>query len=155
MKYFALTASALALFFSCQNTPQPAQPSVTPSQTSSSDGAHIPADFLEFYEKFHSDSLYQMAHIVWPLQGLTSEAIDSTHNRRKEVYWQKADWRMHRKIDLSSGDFKSERQMLGDFLIVERISYAAADYGLERRFAKSGAGGEWELIYYADMQETR
>ena len=28
-----------------------------------------PEDFLKFYDQFHTDSVYQMAHIQWPLAG--------------------------------------------------------------------------------------
>jgi len=37
-------------------------------------------------------------------------------------------------------------------MVIERISFVAANYALERRFYLN-ENGEWELIYYADMQE--
>ncbi len=124
-----------------------------PDQTSQVSEAQLPADFLAFYDKFHADSQFQVEHIAWPLQGLTSEPIDSTHSRSKSVFWEKQNWHMHRPVDFASGDYKRKWEMIGDILIIERISYAAANYGLERRFARRDDGA-WELIYYADMQEV-
>lgn len=41
--------------------------------------ARLPADFVEFYRRFHSDSLYQIEHINWPLAGKQARQIDSGH----------------------------------------------------------------------------
>jgi len=121
-------------------------------QTTQVQGDQLPADFNEFYEKFHADSLYQVAHISWPLQGLTTVQLDSSRQEKQAIYWEKTEWRMHRPVNFSSGEFQRKLQVLGDELVVEHISYAAANFGLERRFVRSSQG-EWELIYYADMQE--
>lgn len=113
--------------------------------------SELPADFAVFYQKFHQDSLYQVAHIVWPLQGQTGVQVDSTHSEKRPTQWQKETWRMHRAVDFSDGDFIQEWTPMSETLLIERIRTKGANYALERRFAKSGA--EWELIYYADMQE--
>lgn len=133
-------------FFACKNKPKEAE-QVT--QTS----AQLPQDFLDFYEKFHRDSLYQVAHIIWPLQGDTDERVDSTHFQKKNTVWQQADWRMQ-KLDFNRSDYIFDRQMLGEVLIIERIRPRTANYGIERRFAKQ-ADGEWSLIYYSDLQELK
>lgn len=112
----------------------------------------LPADFNSFYEKFHTDSLYQMAHIAWPLQGDKSEQVDSTHYNKANTVWQQSSWRMHRPVDYGSGDYKRQIQTLGDGLVIEYILITAGGYGIERRFAKQ-PDGEWNLIYYSDMQE--
>ncbi|MBL7797874.1 MAG: hypothetical protein JNJ90_15375 [Saprospiraceae bacterium] len=142
------------LFAACRG--RNASSSNTPAQsdqTTQVQGDQLPPDFNEFYEKFHADSLYQVAHISWPLQGLTTVQLDSTRQEKQAIYWEKANWRMHRPVNFSSGEFQRKLQVLGDELVVEHISYAAANFGLERRFVRSNQG-EWELIYYADMQET-
>jgi hypothetical protein len=113
--------------------------------------SELPADFVVFYQKFHEDSLFQMAHIVWPLQGQTGVQIDSTHSEKRPTQWQKESWRMHRAVDFSKGDFSQEWTSMSETLLIERIRTKGANYALERRFAKSG--DVWELIYYADMQE--
>jgi hypothetical protein len=116
--------------------------------------AQLPAGFAEFYEKFHQDSLYQIAHISWPLSGETSVQEDSLTSRRVPTNWQKEQWRMHQPIDLSTGEFKRSFIPMGDDIVVEKIRYANAGFGLERRFTRR-SDGEWELIYYADMSEVR
>ena len=116
--------------------------------------AQLPAGFAEFYEKFHQDSLYQMAHISWPLSGETSVEVDSLTSHRVNTNWQKEQWRMHQPIDFSSGDFKRSFIPMGDDIVVEKIRYTNAGFGLERRFTRR-SDGEWELIYYADMSEVR
>lgn len=114
--------------------------------------AEAPADFQVFYEKFHADSLFQIAHISWPLSGETAVQRDSTAIEKKATTWMLENWRMHRPVDFSTGEFKREWQPLGDAMIIERIRYKAANFGLERRFAKQN-NGDWELIYYSDMHE--
>lgn len=114
--------------------------------------AELPADFNAFYEKFHTDSLYQMSHISWPLQGDRSRQVDSTHYQKTDATWEQSNWTMHHPVDYSSGDFKRQVQTLGDGLVVEYILITAGGYGIERRFAKQ-PDGEWNLIYYSDMQE--
>ncbi|MEQ1747684.1 MAG: DUF4348 domain-containing protein [Saprospiraceae bacterium] len=122
-------------------------------QTASAQSDQVPADFSDFYQKFHTDSLYQIAHISWPLQGMTTVSKDSSQQEQQGIYWEKATWTMHRPVNFASGEFKRTLQVLGNELVVEQISYAAASYGLERRFVRS-ENGEWELIYYADMHQT-
>ena len=144
MRSIALALFTLLLFPACKNQPKEAD-QVT--QTT----VQVPQDFLDFYEKFHHDSAYQIAHIVWPLQGDTDEQIDSTHFQKKTTEWQPAGWRMQR-MDFDRNDYIFDRSMLGELLVIERIRAKSANYGIERRFAKQG-NGEWALIYYSDLQE--
>lgn len=153
MSRIALLFISFLLFAACRgknvsSSNVPAQS----DQTTQVQGDQLPADFNEFYEKFHADSQYQVAHISWPLQGLTTVQLDSSRQEKQAIYWEKTEWRMHRPVNFSSGEFQRRLQVLGDELVVEHISYAAANFGLERRFVRSSQG-EWELIYYADMQE--
>jgi len=146
MRFFPLMLSGAALFLACKNQPKEAGQA---TQTT----VQLPQDFLAFYEKFHQDSLYQMEHITWPLQGDTDEQVDSVHYQKKNALWQPDDWHIQ-KMDFNRNDYIIEYQMLGDVLIIERIRPKTANFGLERRFAKQG-GGEWALIYYSDLQELR
>ena len=149
-----LFSFALLSLFACQNQgPSSSNTPTQAEQTTQAAEVKLPADFLEFYQKFHGDSLYQIAHISWPLQGDAAVAVDSTHMVKKPAVWEPKDWTMHRPIDFSTSEFKRTWDVLSDELIIERISYAAANYGLERRFVRQ-FDGEWELIYYSDMQET-
>ena len=38
----------------------------------SPEGTSLPDDFQTFYDKFHTDSVFQMSHIIFPLQGQPS-----------------------------------------------------------------------------------
>ena len=139
--------------FACNRQPQ--QTGNTPSQADQTGtlpaSETLPSGFLTFYEKFHADSLYQMSHINWPLQGDKSVPVDSTTLQLQEVYWEARNWRMHRaNFDLN--DYRIERQTIGDIMVVERVMAKAVNYGIERRFAKQ-PDGEWALIFYSDMRE--
>ena len=135
------------LFPACQNQPQTGSQPESVTQTT----VPLPKDFLDFYEKFHRDSQYQVEHIVWPLQGDASEQIDSTHYKKVGAQWSPEAWRMQR-LNYNPNDYHRDVQMLGDVLVIERIRAKAANYGIERRFARQSEG-EWALIYYSDMQE--
>lgn len=146
MRLSLLLFSVAALFFACKNHPKEQEQMI---QTA----VPLPQDFLDFYEKFHSDSLYQVAHIIWPLQGDTDEQVDSLHFQKKNTRWEQDKWRMQ-KMDFNRNDYVFDRQMLSDMLVIERIRPKTVNYGIERRFAKQG-DGEWALIYYSDLQEIR
>lgn len=147
MKLFPVVLCVIVAFAACK------QPSSTPQAESvATSDTPLPADFAAFYDKFHTDSVYQMTHIAWPLQGDKSEQVDSTHYEKKEIAWQQSNWKMHRPVDYSSGDYKRQIQVLGDGLLVEYIMITAGGFGVERRFAKQ-PDGEWNLIFYSDIQE--
>lgn len=146
MKYFPSVFVAIALLSACKNQPQTG---MKPDEVKTT--VQLPQDFLAFYDKFHHDSLYQLEHVVWPLQGDTSEQVDSTHYKKVPVRWQPGSWHMQR-LDYNPNDYLREVQMLGDVLIIEHIRAKSANYGIERRFAKQ-PDDEWALIYYSDMQE--
>jgi len=54
----------------------------------------IPDDFPDFYTKFHTDSVFQMEHIVFPLEG--TPAGDK---------WQRDDWVIHKPIQGRPGEY--------------------------------------------------
>lgn len=154
MKHLALATLALTLFFACKNKPAegnatlPAQPAETTQSN-----AQIPSDFPGFYAQFHSDSLYQLAHIHWPLSGKFAKQVDSSHVDLQSIKWQPETWRMQHAVDFSKGEFVQELEPLGDVMVIERIRTPGSEFSLERRFAKR-ADNEWELIYYKDMYES-
>lgn len=125
MKYCLLCLS-VCLMMSCKQA--------APSNPPVEEIVEIPEDFVPFYQAFHSDSLYQMEHILFPLKGQS----DSTQ-------WSQADWVMHHPIDNSSGEF---RRSLDNFqgIIIETITHDKGLFNMVRRFAK--LGDDWHLIYY-------
>ena len=140
MNYFRVFLLLTTLGFlqtACQDTQ-------SPLQEVEETAAELP-DFETFYQQFHADSLYQMAHIQFPLQGVSSRPEDHGTGFR----WEKEDWRMHRNFSASSG-FRSAFIPLGDDLVIENIVHQNGQYGMERRFSRLG-GNEWYLIYYAAL----
>ena len=137
-------ASCLALsVFSCRNQGEPAAHEQFPAQY---------RDFAGFYERFHQDSLYQMEHIVFPLEGLPREA-DSATIASGTFRWQKDSWRMQRGFDLQNSSFEQQLIPVSEDLIIEKITHKAGGLGMQRRFARFGE--EWFLIYYADLNQMK
>ena len=106
------------------------------------------SDFVAFYEKFHKDSLFQVAHIQWPLEGLPSDA-DSLTIESGDFKWTQDNWIMHRPLNMESGEYKRDFQPIGPDIMMEKILSADGSYGMIRRYAKMG--NDWYLIYYAGM----
>ena len=104
------------------------------AQSTATTIVEIPEDFPEFYERFHTDSLYQITHIIWPLSGQS----DSTR-------WTQEEWIMHKPFDNTSGEFTRD---LDNFegIITETISHNQGWFHLKRTFAQMDE--EWMLIGY-------
>jgi hypothetical protein len=127
------------------STLEGAEQSASPTNTTA------PPDFVEFYQKFHADPAYQIAHITWPLSGVhNSQGEDQKPIQTPTTYTQE-NWVIHKPFDNNSNDFIQTLTVVSDQVIEESIRYRAAQYGLQRRFAKMS--DEWYLIYYSDMQE--
>ncbi len=110
-------------------------------------GDFLPKDFIDFYERFLADSLYQMEHINFPLEGIPDNALKD-NALQADFRWQKDNWIMHRPIQEDSTGFSSTFSQLGP-IIIEEILHESGQYGMLRRFANSGE--EWRLIYYAGL----
>lgn len=132
--------------FACGNNENAPSSSQTPPTNSGYDLT----EFYDFYQKFHRDSLFQIAHITWPLEGLPNHAgMDSTVNRSETYYWEKEDWTMHQPIDFEMSEFRRELTPISEDLIFENITHKSGHYGMIRRWAKLSDG--WNLIYYVGM----
>ena len=107
----------------------------------------LPQDFIEFYKKFHTDSTFQMAHILFPLPGQLS--LSNEGDEPIEDYtWNAENWRMHRTPDLMNGTYKVEYTNVNN-LITETIKDKDNQFAMVRRFTKSG--NDWLMIFYKDM----
>ena len=105
--------------------------------------------FDSFYTSFHTDSSYQMDHILFPLEGLP-EAMDTAHYGAV-YYWEKESWRLHRPFDQADTTFERQFQIVDSTLIREVIVHRMSGYRLERRY--SFTGKDWQLIYYAPLRQ--
>ncbi|TNE65448.1 MAG: DUF4348 domain-containing protein, partial [Bacteroidetes bacterium] len=109
-----------AAFSACQNPSSSSNTPSSPELTTQASAVELPEDFKAFYQKFHTDSLFQLEHIAWPLQGDKSVRVDAERMEKRTTTWEKATWHMHRPVDFSSGEFKQHWEVLGDALIIER-----------------------------------
>jgi hypothetical protein len=134
-----LALGFIFLLFACKNSPGRQEHFSLP-------GIHA---FDSFYTAFHSDSAYQMKHILFPLEGLP-EAMD-TARYGAVYYWDKETWRLHRPFDPADTTFVRQFQIIDSTLIREVIAHLMSGYRLERRF--SFTGKDWQLIYYAPLRQ--
>lgn len=104
-------------------------------------------DFDTFYERFLTDSTFQMSRINFPLQGLPANA-DSTHFATG-FNWEAQNWDIHKKIDYVELGYQRELQKNSEYLVTETLT-SPQGYGVQRRFMVN-AKGEWFLIYYAAL----
>lgn len=149
------TIPCLALFLACmacKNGPKNNSNVPAEADQTMSASAELPESFKNFYEKFHRDSLFQMAHIIWPLQGEKTVQTDSSSTEVIPHNWTPEEWLMHKPIDLGNGEFVREVSMMGDFMVIEVVKTRMYGYGIERRFAKQ-SDNDWALIYYSDMKQ--
>ena len=106
----------------------------------------LPKDFYPFYDQFHSDSTFQLNHIMFPLKGLTPSQ-DST-KIAEEIFWQKENWVIHRPFDNQDGTFERTFTNIQG-IITEQISANDGLFTLQKRYTKLNE--EWYLIYYQDL----
>lgn len=106
------------------------------------------AGFYTFYQSFHIDSAFQMAHINFPLKGLPANA-DSLTIARGDFLWQEDEWRLHRPVDYENSEYQREIIPLSEDIVVEKITHRNGQTGMLRRFAR--IGDDWYLIYFADL----
>lgn len=106
----------------------------------------LPEDFHIFYDKYHTDSIFQMNRTMFPLKGI-SRSKDST-KIAEEVLWEKDQWIIHKAFDSQNGTFERTFTNIGG-IITETITANEGLFTLEKRYAK--LGGEWHLIYYQEL----
>ncbi len=132
-------------FSACKNS------GTTEQSNSSEVDSTLPADFNVFYQKFHKDSLYQLDHISFPLEGYPAHA-SSNLEEGQEFRWQKEDWVMHKPFNNENGEYDLSFQSFGEDIIVETILHEPSNYQMQRRFMKSSDG--WRLMYYMAMNKV-
>jgi len=126
---------------SCKTRPQEQQASDEPF-----------LEFLQFHKQFLEDSIFQIEHILFPLEGLPSNA-DSATLATNNFRWQKEDWQVHRPFNFENSDYEQQFIPFDDGLILENIVHKSGGYVSERRFAK--IEGVWYLIYYGGLNQVK
>ncbi len=107
----------------------------------------VPPDFVDFYVLFHTDSTYQMQHILFPLDGRPASGPSRDYD---EPYtWEKDTWKLHNFDHFDPALYSVTRKVTDSTLVTEFIIEQASGLGIKRRFAKFS--DEWYLIYYDAM----
>jgi len=130
------------LFFACKQLPKTA---TATSEYKSESG--LTPEFLDFYERFHADSTYQLAHIVFPLEG----SDYNEDNQAIKQVWNKENWIFHKPFDDYGGTFTRTYTEFGG-IITESIVDNNKISSMERRFSK--INNEWYLIFYDPIHLT-
>lgn len=134
--------------FSCKNSPTRPVDSQVQAITGQTQFEQLPESFKAFYIKFHEDSLFQMEHIVFPLEGLPDHA-DPEDVQVNPFYYTIDQWILHKLFDPKSNTIVYLE--LGGIIIEERITEKKYGLTIIRRFANSSSG--WRLIYYGGLNK--
>ncbi|HHH52817.1 MAG TPA: DUF4348 domain-containing protein [Bacteroidetes bacterium] len=136
------------IFFSINSCKQNTETKNTENTTIRVDTSlsDLPEDFVLFYNKFSRDSLYQMKHISFPLDGAT-RAPGSNGDSLIPYHWRRDKWQLHHEFDDFNKIFTRKFIVVDKNLIVEQITGVDGLFKMERRFAKLNDG--WNLIYYS------
>lgn len=105
----------------------------------------LPKDFEDFYNKFQSDTIFQLERTLFPLKGTK---VVSDLGKIEEYTYQKDEWVVHRPYDDMNGTFQRSFSTMPS-VVEERIVTTQANFSMLRRYGK--LSGEWHLIYYKPM----
>lgn len=100
--------------------------------------------FADFDKRFHSDSLFQISRIVFPLKGGIIDGFD-----RKS--WLKKDWQMIKipVIKTTVGSDYKLQTSFNDTLVTEKVWIESSGFSFERHF--KNIEGKWFLIFCKDV----
>lgn len=145
MKSYLLILFGAFLLLACQN-----------DQSKKQHEGELTAEeeFLSFRKKFLRDSLFQMDHITFPLDGRPDKASAGDTLPNGQFMWQEDKWLMHKEIDPARSGFVVKYSWLTDNLVEETLINEQVGLGMMRRFAKR-PGEDWELIYYIGLSSVR
>ena len=113
----------------------------------------LPAEFVEFYDRFHTDSQFQMDHIVFPLEGLPNSGAEPDTVMPERYFWQREDWKLHNHFTDPSGQFEHWFIVKDPRIIEHWVSMKGTNLKMLRRFAK--LDDDWHLIYYIGMRPLK
>jgi hypothetical protein len=102
-------------------------------------------NFTSFYQRFHSDSAFQMKRIIFPLPGVNTDDMtvdDSIY------YWNVEKWEVHKFPNIKANDFKVDN-MMSENTVVEKIYKDDSGFFIERKFELLNC--KWILTYYANI----
>jgi hypothetical protein len=101
--------------------------------------------FQAFYQRFHTDTAFQLSRIPFPIKGVPDNAANRP-DYDETFTWTRDNWVMNKPIDLEATQFNRTLQTISDELVIEQLTHASGSYRMVRRFAR--IDGLWMLIYY-------
>jgi hypothetical protein len=98
-----------------------------------------PEEFPFFYERFHSDSAFQMSRIIFPLQGLRQYGME-------EIPWTADNWELMRTriYQVDSRQFKTKIKHKKKYF-EQTLWIQGTNFSSKRRFELRG--NRWFLVY--------
>jgi hypothetical protein len=133
MKYLL----AILILVSCSTSRNPKSISTTSANKES---------FNDFYRKFHSDSLFQVSRVVFPLPTLNSESnrkVEIVNGQKVNKYLNSNNWRMHHQLE-DTATYKVKTQRTEDS-VVETIYIPDSEFSFTRTFKL--IQNKWRLVY--------
>ena len=111
--------------------------------------SELPDGFSDFYEQFHSDSSFQLSHVIFPLKGVNT-MIDTMSQTSIDVEYFPENWKLHIPFVQDAG-YNRSFTVLGD-LVIENINDNMGLLNIERRWGIIDK--DWNLIYYSQTQKA-
>jgi len=102
-----------------------------------------------FYDQFHTDNSFQIAHIIWPLPGKLITDEDDVVQLTSS--WSEEDWTYHKKPP-ADGNYNILYNTLVDTMVDEYIMNRLTGHGILRRWRKQN--DQWMLTYYSGLQSA-
>lgn len=100
-------------------------------------------DYATFYSRFHSDSLFQMSRIKFPIDGYFSNGAGD------EVNWTPSNWIIHRLHIHDADTSVYTVKLTGTATLKKEVLYIeGSGFKIERKF--QNINGKWYLVGYID-----
>jgi len=101
-------------------------------------------NFNEFNIRFHTDSIFQLARVNFPIGGKSIDGFEK-HD------WTLKNWVMLKTLVVETSQAKDYKHSLtkSDTLVVEKYWIPESGFEVERRFKR--INNKWFLIYYNDV----
>lgn len=109
----------------------------------------LPDGFSEFYEQFHSDSAFQLSHVIFPLKGVNT-MVDTMSQTSVDVEYLPENWKLHIPFVQDAG-YNRSFKILGD-IVIENITDNMGLLNIERRWGI--IDNQWNLIYHGKTQKA-
>ena len=106
-----------------------------------------PENFNEFYLKFHSDSIFQMKRIKFPLKGYNIDDTYSPEDENITFFWEKDKWVFHNrpiKNDSINIELKNKKG-----IVEEVLSIPNSGVEIIREFKL--IDNKWYLVFYGNQ----